>query len=627
MKNIINGKYLAIIAVVVITLSLILGMAAMPAVAGSSNDEGVEYAGAEIPDYSEIDATGFDYAVGDYENAGYGTDDFEDTFDYIQDAIDEAGTAENHGGIIVFSGEYEEDVNISSDYDGLELVSYEGPEETTIDTQGTDVGVEIWASDVTFEGFEVIGFDQIGIQAGDPWEEDDFVLSDVTIRYNIVPEGETDEERDATRALYLAAVDGGVVENNELGAQPGDTFGSDLGYFTFEVGKSRNIDVTNNNIFAEEIDTHGGIMISGETFESLIGDHEIIGNTIENYSEGRGIRLTASFGPIVDVKIEKNQIQSNERGISLENPDGDITNINVYYNNIENNEDYGVWAEEDVSVDATYNWWGTEDPEEIEASTEGDVDYEPWLDEDGEPVVDEDEITGLTVIEDPDEMEYIEGQALDLAGLVVEVEWEIAENEELTWPDNEGVLEAEPSDGTELTVEVHDNETITVWHEGFDKVTDTTDETLTVEKAEVGVEIHPETLNLGSQGRWITAYIELNEDHVVENIEVDNVELIHNDNELKAEWGELQDDILMVKFDRGEVTKLLGDIDDEEITLTITGEVDEMVFEGTDEIRVIEPGEGRGRESEPGPDENPGRGPDENPGRGPDENPGRGPGQ
>lgn len=96
-------------------------------------------------------------------------------------------------------------------------------------------------------------------------------------------------------------------------------------------------------------------------------------------------------------------------------------------------------------------------------------------------------------------------------------------------------------------------------------------------------------MNLKSNGNWITAYIELSEGYNVSDIDVEAVELSHNGFVLAAEWGDVQSNALMLKFDRQvlkEYLKAKG-ITNVEVTLTITGKVNGTPFEGTDTIRVI----------------------------------------
>lgn len=102
-------------------------------------------------------------------------------------------------------------------------------------------------------------------------------------------------------------------------------------------------------------------------------------------------------------------------------------------------------------------------------------------------------------------------------------------------------------------------------------------------------DIVPNTLNLKSNGKWITCYIELPKGHDVSDIDISAVKL---NNEISAELhpseiGDYDEDgipDLMVKFDRQD---LIAFISVGEATLTITGEVNGVPFEGSDKIRVI----------------------------------------
>ncbi len=98
------------------------------------------------------------------------------------------------------------------------------------------------------------------------------------------------------------------------------------------------------------------------------------------------------------------------------------------------------------------------------------------------------------------------------------------------------------------------------------------------------IDIDPDTLNLKSKGNWITCYIELpgcdSNDIDISTVMLEDV--------IPAEWGDVQNDILMVKFDRADVEDMLSP---GTYNLKVTGElVDGTPFEGySDEIRVIEP--------------------------------------
>lgn len=101
------------------------------------------------------------------------------------------------------------------------------------------------------------------------------------------------------------------------------------------------------------------------------------------------------------------------------------------------------------------------------------------------------------------------------------------------------------------------------------------------------IDIDPDTLNLKSKIKWVTAYIELPEDYDVTNIDVSTVNLWYEGNNVPAEWGDIQDDTLMVKFNGKAVQDLFtGPVDS--ATVAVAGELqDGTPFGGNDTIRVI----------------------------------------
>ena len=103
-------------------------------------------------------------------------------------------------------------------------------------------------------------------------------------------------------------------------------------------------------------------------------------------------------------------------------------------------------------------------------------------------------------------------------------------------------------------------------------------------EASASVDIDPDTLNLNSQGQWITAYIETEFDE--NKIRVDSVML---DSVIPASWGEVQDSQLMVKFDRASVVAYLLDEgygDGDEVELTVSGRfIDGIKFSVRDGVK------------------------------------------
>lgn len=110
------------------------------------------------------------------------------------------------------------------------------------------------------------------------------------------------------------------------------------------------------------------------------------------------------------------------------------------------------------------------------------------------------------------------------------------------------------------------------------------------------IDIDPDTLNLRSNGRWITAYIELQGGYEVSDIDVSATicfyrcpcNYTHAESH-PAQVGDRDNDgipDLMIKFDR---TALIAWLSVGEATLLITGEANgKTPFEGSDTIRVID---------------------------------------
>ena len=122
------------------------------------------------------------------------------------------------------------------------------------------------------------------------------------------------------------------------------------------------------------------------------------------------------------------------------------------------------------------------------------------------------------------------------------------------------------------------------WLEDDDSIT------FDVTVMEATVDIAPDTLNLKSNGQYITAYITLPDGYMVENIDPDSVYL----GEIKAAWSEIQDGVFMAKFDRSSVQGAMKDVDGyeedvkfQDVTLTVTGKVAGVPFVGSDTVKVI----------------------------------------
>ena len=156
-------------------------------------------------------------------------------------------------------------------------------------------------------------------------------------------------------------------------------------------------------------------------------------------------------------------------------------------------------------------------------------------------------------------------------------------------------------EGSSIRIDVNDEIHISYFDRTRMMVKYATTKELPTRGIEASIDIDPDTLNLKSKGKFITAYIEL-EGADVRDVDASSILLngvvppILNE---KYGFVTSEDSYIvdhdndgimerMVKFDRAEVEKILTPSD--EVILTITGSLlDGTEFEGTDTIRVIYP--------------------------------------
>lgn len=100
------------------------------------------------------------------------------------------------------------------------------------------------------------------------------------------------------------------------------------------------------------------------------------------------------------------------------------------------------------------------------------------------------------------------------------------------------------------------------------------------------VEIYPETLNVRSHGKWVTAYVKLPYPFREEDVNFSTVKLWYGDNFVQAKWGKIEEGYLMVKFAWTEVIKMF-DGKRGTFKLKVTGLVNDVEFYGIDTVKVI----------------------------------------
>ena len=107
------------------------------------------------------------------------------------------------------------------------------------------------------------------------------------------------------------------------------------------------------------------------------------------------------------------------------------------------------------------------------------------------------------------------------------------------------------------------------------------------------IDIDPDTLNLKSNGRWITCYVTFADGLDVSSVDPETILFC---DAVKPMWSYAEDEeqVLKVKFSRSEVQQLLAEYDalqPGEVEVFLEGKfTDGTEFEGTDVIRIIDPG-------------------------------------
>jgi len=119
------------------------------------------------------------------------------------------------------------------------------------------------------------------------------------------------------------------------------------------------------------------------------------------------------------------------------------------------------------------------------------------------------------------------------------------------------------------------------------------------EAIETAIDIHPETLNLNSKGKWITCYVEAPEGYTVEDIDpastvISDIGGIPTD--IESERSNIEDDegepVLMIKFSRSEVQQVMKDNSLQgNVAITVSGLLTDGItmFAGSDTVKVKVP--------------------------------------
>jgi parallel beta-helix repeat protein len=310
--------------------------------------------------------------------------------------------------------------------------------------------------------------------------------------------------------------------------------------------------------------------------ENIISENIIIYNEI-------GISIEDSL----ENTISGNTISENEQGLII---DENSFDNQIYHNNfIENDiqaEDDGTNTWNDGA--GTGNFWSDYDGKDTDNDGVGE---DPYGDLDQFPIMEPS--TDVPPVADSDGPYF--GVIGDDVTFNASDSFDCNDEDELQYHwdfDNDGIWDTDWSS---------DPMTIHSWDDEYEGVVvvevtdgefyDTDSTTVVVKTLEATIVFDPETLNLLSEGEWVTVYIELPDDYDVEDIVLSS--LLLNGEVPVGDWPwEIEDEDedgipdLKVKFDRSAVQALLkvGEYE----SIVITGQLEDGTwFGGEDRIRVI----------------------------------------
>jgi parallel beta-helix repeat protein len=237
-----------------------------------------------------------------------------------------------------------------------------------------------------------------------------------TISNNVV-KGDMTTQVSSTTGAYPTPSESSVVSNNIV------TGNINIGFFNGLAVSGDSSTVFNNTVngsistisgegspeIYNNTVTNGGIRVAGDgsIFDNIIYgcpdgisistprgfggdlpcDATVENNLIVDNTQGIDIDLASVFGPgTVCPTILNNTISGNSVGIYLSESYYNSTPT-IQNNNLQNNSNYNFDLAAPNSVDVTYNWWGTSDPQAINQTiydykndfTLGTVNFVPYL--------------------------------------------------------------------------------------------------------------------------------------------------------------------------------------------------------------------------------------------------------
>ena len=248
-----------------------------------------------------------------------------------------------HDTVLVAPGNYRENISWPPTQ-GIDLMSEYGPESTAINGDGDSTVIDIFCC-VGFRNTVIEGFT---LENGaTTWSGGGIrtLKSDVVIRNNHIVNNSA-PWRGAGLYLELSSVEitGNVIEQNTA------LIGAGLHITGYGVIIRDNI-IRNNT--ADSLG--GGIHANHENI--TIRDNLVTQNSAQY---GGGIFMDSPSYWATSL-IVSNTISENTASViggGLYSQDIGNAHLSMYLNNIENNQNYGVFNEDTITIDAEYNWWG-----------------------------------------------------------------------------------------------------------------------------------------------------------------------------------------------------------------------------------------------------------------------------